>query len=72
MRDLAGHRSPTAFNSQAAGLSFVLEEIGPSTCNQAVTHVPQRLQERIAGLDIDFRENGFGFLAQFDESAKPR
>lgn len=47
----------------AAGalLGFFLEEIGPSIYNQAVAEVQERLQARVADLDIEVHEDEFGY-----------
>jgi uncharacterized protein (DUF2164 family) len=47
----------------AAGalLGFFLEEIGPSIYNQAVAEVQERLQARVAELDIEVHEDEFGY-----------
>ncbi len=49
-------------NIQAAALlNFVIAEIGPSIYNQAVADVQQRLQMRVAELDIECHADEFGF-----------
>lgn len=47
----------------AAGalLGYVLEEIGPSIYNQAVADVQERLQQRVAELDLEVHEDEFGY-----------
>lgn len=52
----------------AAGalLGFLLEEIGPSIYNRAVADVQERLQTRIAELDIEVHEDEFGYWAKRD------
>jgi uncharacterized protein (DUF2164 family) len=47
----------------AAGalLGFFLEEIGPSIYNQAVAEAQERLQARVAELDIEVHEDEFGY-----------
>lgn len=47
----------------AAGalLGFFLEEIGPTIYNQAVADVQERLQQRIAEVDIEVHEDEFGY-----------
>ena len=60
-------------NVAAGGLlGFLLEEIGPVIYNQAVRDVQERLQARIAELDIDVHEEEFGYWAKFDKSARRR
>lgn len=54
-------------NVAAGGLlGFFLEEIGPSIYNQAVADVQERLQARVAELDIEVHEDGFGYWRKFD------
>lgn len=49
-------------NIAAGGLlTFFLEEIGPSIYNQAVADVQERLQARIAELDIEIHEDEFHY-----------
>jgi uncharacterized protein (DUF2164 family) len=45
----------------SALLGFFLEEIGPSIYNQAVAEVQERLQARVAELDIEVHEDEFGY-----------
>lgn len=58
----------------AAGalLGYVLEEIGPSVYNLAVARAQERMQERIAELDIELHEDEFGYWRKFDEARKRR
>lgn len=42
-------------------LKFFLEEIGPSIYNQAVLDAQERLQARVAELDIDVHEAEFAY-----------
>jgi uncharacterized protein (DUF2164 family) len=44
----------------SALLGFFLEEIAPSVYNQAVADVQERLQARVAELDIEVHEEEFG------------
>lgn len=49
-------------NVAAAGLlSFFLEEIGPVIYNQAVADVQERLQARVAEVDIEIHEDEFTY-----------
>ena len=60
-------------NVAAGGLlNFVLEEIGPSIYNKAVADVQERLQQRIAELDIEIHEDELQYLRKFDRQAKRR
>ena len=60
-------------NIAAGGLlSFFLEEIGPTVYNQAVTDVQERLQARVAELDIEVHEDEFAYWRKFDAGKPPR
>ena len=58
----------------AAGalLGYFLEEIGPIVYNQAVADVQERLQARIAELDIESHEDEFQYWRKFDRQKKTR
>lgn len=45
----------------AALLGFFLEEIGPVVYNQAVADAQERLQLRVSELDLEVREDEFGY-----------
>jgi uncharacterized protein (DUF2164 family) len=52
-------------NLQAAALlKFFVAEIGPSIYNQAVSDAQQRLQSRVAELDIECHAEEFAFWRQ--------
>jgi uncharacterized protein (DUF2164 family) len=52
-------------NIQAAALlNFFIAEIGPSIYNQAVVDAQQRLQMRVAELDIECHAEEFGYWRQ--------
>ncbi len=60
-------------NVAAGGLlGFFLEEIGPSIYNQAVADVQERLQARVAELDIEVHEDEFAYWRKFDARQKGR
>ena len=60
-------------NVAAGGLlGYFLEEIGPLVYNQAVADVQERLQARIAELDIEVHEEPFQYWQKFDRPAKAR
>ena len=60
-------------NIAAGGLlNFFVEEIGPAIYNQAVAEVQERLQTRIAELDIEVHEDEFQYWLKFDGARKPR
>jgi uncharacterized protein (DUF2164 family) len=49
-------------NVAAGGLlDFFLEEIGPSIYNKAVVDVQERVQERVAELDVEVNEEEFRY-----------
>lgn len=60
--------------NMAAGalLAFFLDEIGPLVYNQAVADVQERLQARVAEIDIEIHEEEFQFWAKFDRNRKGR
>ena len=52
-------------NIQAAALlNFFVAEIAPSVYNQAIADAQQRLQQRVAELDIECHADEFGFWRQ--------
>lgn len=53
-------------------LAYFLEEIGPLVYNQAVVDVQERLQARIAELDIDVHEGEFQYWRRIDRQRKGR
>ena len=58
-------------NVTASGLlGFVLEEIGPSIYNQAVADVQERLQARIAELDIEIHKDEFQYWRRREPKAR--
>ena len=60
-------------NIAAGGLlGFFLEEVGPSICNKAVADVQERLQSRVAEVDIEVHEDEFGYWQKFDRKTKGR
>lgn len=56
----------------ASLLSFFLEEIGPSIYNKAVADVQERLQARVADLDIEVHEDEFGYWRKDNHRSKGR
>ena len=56
----------------AAGalLGFFLEELGPIVYNKAVAEVQERLQARIAEIDIEIHEDEFQYWRKFDRQRK--
>ncbi len=53
-------------------LGFFLEEIGPIIYNQAVTDVQERLQARVAEIDIEVHEAEFQYWGKFDRNRTKR
>lgn len=58
----------------AAGalLNYFVDEIGPLIYNQAVAAVQERLQARIAEIDIEVHEDEFQYWRKFDNARKGR
>ncbi len=60
-------------NIAAAGLlEFFLEEVGPLVYNRAVADVQERLQMRVAELDIEIHEDEFQYWPRRLRPGKPR
>ena len=60
-------------NVAASGLlSFFLEEVGPTIYNKAVADVQERLQMRVAEIDIEVHEDEFGYWRKRPGGAPPR
>ena len=58
-------------NIAAGGLlGFFLEEIGPAVYNQAVADVQERLQARVAELDIEVHEDAFTYWRKREKTGK--
>ena len=58
-------------NIAAGGLlGVLLEEIGPSIYNQAVADVQERLQARVAELDIEVHEDEFSYWRRREPKAR--
>ena len=58
----------------AAGalLGFLVEEIGPVIYNQAVADVQERLQLRVAEVDLEVHEDEFRYWNRIDEARKAK
>jgi uncharacterized protein (DUF2164 family) len=58
----------------AAGalLGFFLEEIGPLVYNQAVADVQERLQARVAEIDLEVHEDAFAYWRKYDQGRRTR
>lgn len=60
-------------NVAAGGLlGYFLEEIGPAIYNQAVADVQERMQARMAELDIEVHEDEFGYWRKYDQATRKR
>ena len=60
-------------NIAASGLlAFLLEEIGPSIYNKAVSDVQERLQQRVSEVDIEVHQDEFQYWRKFEKPAKGR
>lgn len=58
-------------NVAAGGLlGYFLEELGPLVYNKAVADVQERLQARVAELDIESHEDEFQYWRKFDQKKK--
>ncbi|MBK8073634.1 MAG: DUF2164 domain-containing protein [Ramlibacter sp.] len=54
----------------SALLGYFLEELGPLVYNQAVADVQERLQARVAELDIETHEDEFQYWRKFDKARR--
>ncbi|WP_298926334.1 DUF2164 domain-containing protein [uncultured Ramlibacter sp.] len=60
-------------NVAAGGLlGYFLEEIGPLVYNKAVADVQERLQARIAEVDIDVHEDPFVYWRKYERQTKQK
>lgn len=60
-------------NIAAGGLlGYFLEEIGPVIYNKAVADVQERLQARVAEVDIEIHEDEFAYWRKFDLARRKR
>jgi uncharacterized protein (DUF2164 family) len=67
------HMDEPIGNIAAGGLlGFFLEEIAPVVYNQAVTDVQERLQARVAEVDLEVHEDAFGYWKKHDLARKGR
>jgi len=58
-------------NIAAGGLlGFFLEEIGPAIYNQAVRDVQERLQLRVAEIDLEVHEDEFGYWRKYEKKGR--
>lgn len=62
------HMDQRIGNVAAGGLlGFFLEEIGPLVYNQAVAEVQERVQQRVAEIDIEVHEDEFAYWPKYDK-----
>ncbi len=67
------HMDEPIGNVAAGGLlGFLLEEIGPSIYNRAVADVQERLQQRVAEVDLEIHEDEFGYWRKVDGARRRR
>jgi len=67
------HMDEKIGNVAAGGLlGYFLEEIGPLVYNKAVADVQERLQSRIAELDLEVHEEPLRYWQKFERPGKPR
>lgn len=67
------HMDEPIGNIAAGGLlGYFLEEIAPLVYNQAVADVQERLQARVAELDLEVHEEPFGYWKKFERPGKAR
>jgi uncharacterized protein (DUF2164 family) len=58
-------------NIAASGLlGFFMDEIGPVIYNQAVADVQERLQVRVAEVDLDVHEDEFTYWRRYEKASK--
>lgn len=56
----------------SALLNYFIEEVGPLIYNQAVADVQERLQARVAELDIEVHEEEFQYSRKLESARKGR
>jgi len=67
------HMEEKIGNVAAGGLlGYFLEEIGPLVYNKAVADVQERLQARIAEVDIDIHEDPFQYWRKYERHRKAK
>ena len=70
-RYFEAHMDEPIGNVAAGGLlGFFLQEIGPAIYNQGVADAQERLQARVAELDIEVHEDEFPYWAAQQRAAK--
>lgn len=67
------HMDEKIGNIAAGGLlSFFVEEVGPSIYNQAVADVQERLQMRVAEVDVELHEEAFQYWRKYERKGGGR
>ena len=67
------HMDEKIGNIAASGLlSFFLEEVGPSVYNKAVADVQERLQMRVAEVDVEIHEEEFSYWRKHERQRTGR
>lgn len=67
------HMDEPIGNIAAGGLlGFFLEEIAPAVYNQAVSDVQERLQARVAEVDLEVHEEAFGYWKKHEKPPRGR
>ena len=56
--------------SAGALLGYFLDEIGPLVYNRAVADVQERLQQRVAELDIEIHEDEFQYWRKYERRGR--
>lgn len=70
-RYFSEHLQQKIGNVAAGGLlGFFLEEIGPVVYNRAVADVQERLQQRVAELDIEIHEDEFQYWRKYERRSR--
>ncbi len=70
-RYFSEHLQQKIGNVAAGGLlGFFLEEIGPVVYNRAVADVQERLQQRVAELDIEIHEDEFQYWRKYERRGR--
>ena len=67
------HMDEKIGNIAAGGLlGYFLEELGPVVYNRAVADVQERLQARVAEVDIEVHADEFAYWRRFDRERKKK
>lgn len=66
----ANMEEPIGNVAAGALLGFFVEEVGPIIYNRAVQEVQERLQLRVAEIDIDVHEDEFQYWRRYEKAKK--